>query len=144
MAVCYLIATFLVVVFFKVLVVTWDNTSVNLTTEASTTNATMTACARKVSDQNVYFSSRFTIKACTAAVRPNRSSRTAAALLTKLRRPSAFAAVWLNQTLVNEACTIWSSHYLKWWEPSLMTSAYHLHTLSAMLANDWKIGMDST
>lgn len=35
----------------KVLVATWDNMSVNLTTEASTTNATMTACVRKVSEE---------------------------------------------------------------------------------------------
>lgn len=35
----------------KVLAVIWDNTSANLTTEASTTNATMTACVRKVSEE---------------------------------------------------------------------------------------------
>lgn len=37
-----------VVVLLQVPVATWDNTSASLTTEASTTSATTTACARKV------------------------------------------------------------------------------------------------
>lgn len=37
---------------FKVLAVTWENMSVNLTTAASTTNATMTACVKKVSEKS--------------------------------------------------------------------------------------------